>query len=100
MSIPKYAIFAGYNFRTKGGFYDIYDYTYTLDEAIVIYSKIITNKFYNYQIYNNCKEMNSASYFSKQNPNIRQVPFEWVHIVDLQKKEIILDSKDMKNSKL
>jgi len=30
----------------------------------------------------------------------KQVPFDWVHIVDLQKKEIILDSKDMKNSKL
>jgi len=100
MSIPRYAIFAGHASSIKGGFNDIYDFTYTFDDAIIIYCKIITNKFYNYQILNNCKEMNSASYFSKQNPNIKQVPFNWVHIVDLQKKEIILDSKDMKNSKL
>lgn len=100
MSIPRYAIFAGHASSIKGGFNDIYDFTYTFDDAIIIYCKIITNKFYNYQIMDNCKEMNSASYFSKQNPNIKQAPFDWVHIVDLQKKEIILDSKDMKNSKL
>ena len=100
MSIPRYAIFAGYASSIKNGFNDIYDFTYTLDDAIFIYCKIITNKFYNYQILNNCKEMNSASYFSKLNPNIKQVQFDWVHIVDLQKKKIIIDSKDMKNSKL
>jgi hypothetical protein len=50
MSIPRYAIFAGHASSIKGGFNDIYDFTYTFDDAIIIYCKIITNKFYNYQI--------------------------------------------------
>ena len=45
MSIPRYAIFAGHASSIKCGFNDIYDFTYTFDDAIFIYCKIITNKF-------------------------------------------------------
>ena len=93
MSITKYAIFAGYDNNTSGGFKDIYDFAYTLDEAFCIFSKIFNGNLDS--LYKN----DGIKSFSRQNNTITQ-QFDWAHIVDLHKKEIIVDSKNIIKSRL
>lgn len=93
MSIQKYAIFAGYNYDASGGYCDIYDFTETLEEATEIYNKILTTK----TSWNDkpaiWKEMNPLSKFRNLNPSSKRNSFEWAHIVDLETKKVVLNSK-------
>jgi hypothetical protein len=95
MSVVKYAIFAGYNDKPCGGFKDIYDFAYTLDEAICIFNKLGTNNLPS--LYKNDGIKSFAAHGEYMNTG---EPFEWVHIVDLHKKQIIVDSKNMIKSRL
>ncbi len=93
MSIQKYAIFAGDHYDASGGFGDIYDFTETLEEATEIYEKILTVKTSWNDKPDIWKEMNPLTKYRNLNPSIKRNSFEWAHIVDLQTKKVVLDSK-------
>ncbi len=93
MSIPKYAIFAGDNYDSYGGFSDIYDFSETLEEATKIYNKILTTKTSWNDKPDIWKEMNPLKKSYNIKSTTKRNPFEWAHIVDLQTKKIVLDSK-------
>jgi hypothetical protein len=95
MSVARYAIFAGYNDTPCGGFKDIYDFAYTLDEAVCIFNKLGTNNLPS--LYKNDGIRSVAAHGEYMSMGI---PFDWVHIVDLNKKQIIVDSKNMIKSRL
>lgn len=95
MSVAKYAIFAGYNDKPNGGFNDIYDFAYTLDEALCIFNKIFTNNLPSL-----CKNDGIKSFEAHCEYMNMGVSFDWVHIVDLHKKQIIVDSKNIIKSRL
>ena len=74
MSILPYAIFGGYFYQSNsGGFDNICDFAETLENAIHIY-EILLN--------------------TKNNENMR---YNWVHIVDLRTKTIVIDSRNRYN---
>jgi len=74
MSILPYAIFGGYFYQSNsGGFDNIYDFAETLENAIHIYEILLHTKNYENMTYN------------------------WVHIVDLRTKTIIIDSRNIYN---
>jgi|UniRef100_A0A6C0LPG4 hypothetical protein len=70
MSILPYAIFAGYFYQTNsGGFDNICDFAETLEKAIHIYETILYTK------------------------NHKITKYDWVHIVELRTKSIVIDSR-------
>jgi len=74
MSILPYAIFGGYFYQANsGGFDNIYDFAETLENAIHIYEILL---------------------HTKNNENMR---YNWVHIVDLRTKTIVIDSRNRYN---
>lgn len=93
MSIQRYVIFAGDNYDASGGFGDIYDFTETIEEATVIYNKILGVKMSWNDKPAIWKEMNPLKNFYNLNPSAKRNTFEWVHVVDLQTKKIVLNSK-------
>lgn len=97
MATTKYAIFAGYDDKTYGGFKDIYDFAYTLDEAVCIFNKIFNGNLDS--LYKN-DGIKSYSHNLQGSNNTMTQPFDWVHIVDLHKKEIIVDSNNIIKSRL
>jgi hypothetical protein len=74
MSILPYAIFGGYFYQSNsGGFDNIYDFAETLENAIHIYEILLNTK------------------------NKENMTYNWVHIVDLRTKTIIIDSRNIYN---
>jgi hypothetical protein len=74
MSILPYAIFGGYFYQSNsGGFDNIYDFAETLENAIHIYEILLNTK------------------------NQENMTYNWVHIVDLRTKTIIIDSRNIYN---
>jgi hypothetical protein len=74
MSILPYAIFGGYFYQSNsGGFDNICDFAETLEQAIHIYERLL---------------------HTKNNENMK---YNWVHIVDMRTKSIIIDSRNNYN---
>lgn len=88
MNKPGYVIITGYHYNNSCNSNDIYNFSNTLEDAIVTYEKIISKQLkYNNNLLNEKKSISNVN------------NFQWVHIVDLHTKKIILDSKKI-NSKL
>ena len=95
MSIPRYALFAGYNYLPLGGFNDIYDFYETLEEAINVYDKIL-NTDINFDHISEFWKINNPSASKTK----RFYRFYWAHIVDLQTKKKIIEKKCYARSRL
>jgi hypothetical protein len=88
MNTTGYLIITGYHYDNSCNPNDIYKFSNTLEDAIISYEKIKSKKHF----YNNKLLKDKLSVSDMDNS-------QWVHIVDLQTKKIILDSKKL-NSKL
>ena len=95
MSIPRYAIFGGYNHEPFGGFNDIYDFYETLEEAINVYDKIL-NTDINFDHISEFWKINNPSASKTK----RFYRFYWAHIVDLQTKKKVIEKKCYARSRL
>lgn len=91
----RYALFCGYNYEPLGGFNDIYDFYETLEEAIIVYNKILNTDMSFDDISELWKVNNPPS-----NKNKRIYRFYWAHVVDLQTKKKVIEKRCFARSKL
>jgi hypothetical protein len=81
-SIPLYAIFGGETYYPAGGFEDFYGFADSFQEALKIYEEALTI---------GSKPMKD---WWGQDRFDSGIPRDWVHIVNLKTKKIVVNSKD------
>jgi predicted metallo-beta-lactamase superfamily hydrolase len=88
MNNSRYIVITGYHYDNSCNLNDVYEFANNLEEAIATYESIISKQLK----FNNELLQNKQSISKVKN-------FQWVHIVDLNTKKTIFDSKKI-NSKL
>jgi hypothetical protein len=88
MNNSRYIVITGYHYDNSCNSNDVYKFANNLEEAIATYESIVSKQLK----FNNELLQNKQSISDVKN-------FQWVHIVDLNTKQTIFDSKKI-NSKL
>lgn len=88
MDNSGYMVITGYHYDNSCNSNDVYKFANNIEDAIATYESIISKQL---------KINNELLHKKVSNTKVKN--FQWVHIVDLNTKKTILDSKKL-NSKL
>lgn len=93
-SIPTYAIFGYQTYYPAGGFYDIYDFANTFQEALIIYEEALTKGTKPTRDWPT-RDIMTKYDFLTDTETIKANPRDGVHIVNLRTRQIVVDSRDV-----
>ncbi len=93
--IPTYAIFAYQTYYPAGGFNDIYDFAYTLQEALAIYEEALTVGSKPLIDWSQNIISNSRYDHKTGEETIVPEPRQYAHIVNLLTRKIVVNYKEI-----
>jgi hypothetical protein len=100
-STPTYAIFGYTTYYPAGGFYDIYDFAETFQEALIIYDEALKKGSKPMRDWPTKDIIFNIDYDTRKE-TIQAIPRDGAHIVNLRTRKIVVDSRDadkIKNQK-
>lgn len=92
-SIPTYAIFGYQTYYPAGGFYDIYDFAETFQEALIIYDEALKKGTKPMRDWPTRDIMINTDYDTGKE-TIKANPRDGAHIVNLRTRKIVVDSRE------
>ena len=94
-SIPTYAIFGYVTYYPAGGFYDIYEFAETFQEALIIYDEALKKGSKPMRDWHTRDfTINIDNDTRKETETIQAIPRDGAHIVNLRTRKIAVDSRD------